>query len=769
MKTEASRTEGLVSLSAESRQARDFVMARLAAAGPDHTESGSGRSNDAVIAHAAGCAEILAELHADQAAIAAAWLFGLPKLLPLQLIEREFGLEVARVVESMRKLRRLRELSLSSLDAVTADNRHDRSMQAGLETLRRMLLALSVDVRVVLLRLASRLQTLRRHAEQGTSPSPQLCHETLEVLAPLANRLGIGALKWQLEDLAFRFLEPERYKALARGVLKKRVERERLVRDSIDRLKTALTGEKISATVFGRSKHLYSLASKMAKKRLAIDQIHDLHAFRIIVSSVPDCYNALDVVHRLWTPEIDQYSDYISAPKNNGYQSLHTVVRNSAGDLLEVQIRTNAMDEAAEYGGAAHWQYKEGLGSTTGASGGFEQRVAWLRQLLVWQREIGHALGAATASGQPDSTIYALTPQGRVIALPAGSTPIDFAYHLHTELGHRCRGAKVNGAMVPLTRVLQTGESVEIVVAKGQDAGSAGPSRDWLNPQQHYLASHRARGKVRHWFAARESAREQQAGRAIVDRAIAHESAGSVSLEKLAEHFGLEAPGYLFTLAFKGEIGPRAIEQALRELKQTLKQPASEAAGSAGATGVAGVPPEASTPVRLSPRGQSKPGDNGVLIEGVGSLLTQLAKCCRPVPPDEIAGFITQGKGITVHRDSCRVFQQLLQRAPERTVAANWAGQAGAPVSPSQAGSGESAKTAYPVDLEISGTSSSSLMHRVAEILAREQIPLLASEASQRGESGLLRLTVGLKDGAGLPALLSRLQQAPEVTHARRR
>lgn len=715
------------------------------------------------LAHGEGCAGILASLDADPAAILAAWLFGLSKLLPLPLIEREFGDEVARIVENMRKLRRLREISLTSGSPGIDGARSDRSAQARLETLRRMLLAMSVDVRVVLLRLASRLQTLRRHAASGTKPPLATSLETLEVLAPLANRLGIGALKWQLEDLAFRFVDSDHYRALAGSMKRTRVQREQLVAAAMTQLREALSKEQVTATVFGRSKHLYSLASKMRKKALSLDQVHDLHAMRVIVKDIPTCYLALDVVHDQWPALIDQFSDYVSAPKGNGYQSLHTIVQNEDGVVFEVQIRTESMDEAAEYGRSAHWQYKEGTAASNGAGGGFEQRVAWLRQLLVWQREIGQALGASTVSGQPDSTVYALTPQGRVIALPSGATPIDFAYHLHTELGHRCRGAKVNGSMVPLTRVLQTGDTVEVVAAKGQGSADAGPSRDWLNPNQAYLVSHRARGKVRHWFAAREAAREQQQGRALVERAIQREGAGSVSLDKVAEYLGCESLSHLCTQVFKGELGPRAIEQALRDLLRSTSgfEPGSAQKGNPQTTH-AGLPTSAPGTVSKSARVQGA----GVLIEGVGSLLTQLAKCCRPVPPDEIAGFITRGKGVTIHREHCHVFREVLKHSPERTVAAAWS--AGEGLTLLERKGGHSPEDRYPVDLEITGGAAPNLMQRVAEILAREQVPLLQSESQQRGEHGLLRITVALASAQGLPALLSRLQQAPDVSSAKR-
>ncbi len=704
------------------------------AVGERRAISGSGDGSiNAVLEHAADCASILAGIDADDGAIAAAWLYGQADAIPLERIGAEFGADIARIVDGMRRVRRLGEIHGDQ-----GRQRGNRDAELRLETLRRMLLALSVDVRVVLLRLASRLATLRRYARRHETPDPALCRETLDVLAPLANRLGIWVLKWQLEDLAFRFLEPKAYHDLARAVEHKRADRERLIATSIERLAQAFRSAGIEAEVLGRPKHLYSLVSKMRSKNLRIDQVHDLHALRAIVADVPVCYQALDVVHALWTPVAGEYDDYISAPKGNGYQSLHTVVTRDDGARLEVQIRTREMDEAAEYGDASHWRYKEGIAGT--GKDGFARRIGWLRQLLAWQRDIGLSIGAATADGQPDPTVYAMTPQGQVIALPMGATPIDFAYAIHTELGHRCRGARVDGVMVPLSRPLLTGQTVEIILARGQERLAAGPSRDWLNPELGYLASTRARTKVRQWFAAHDASGESPAS--------ASSAVGAASLLPTGATMVSVAGAPSGDARFGG---------------RSLNSPADAGSPLAGET-------------RAGRRRRRDRVDSQVLIEGVGSLMTQLARCCRPIPPDPIAGYVTRGSGVTVHRRECGVWQQLRANVPERVVNASWALPAASAPTPAgrasrrrPAGGSNGGGFRYPVDLEVVGPAGEGLLQDIAELLARDRISLLAATRSDRGDTGQLRMTVELDGALGLPELLARIQRLPGVVMARRR
>ncbi|CAB3649855.1 GTP pyrophosphokinase [Achromobacter dolens] len=468
-------------------------------------------TGEPLASHGAGVARILAGLHTDAATRAAALLAALPTDLtaPAPALRNDpvataFGAEVARLVQGTRALLRLGVVARQASDAA-AETGSQKEMQ------RKMLLAMAADLRIVLMRLASRLRTLRWHAESKTPCSTDFARETLDLYAPLANRLGIWQIKWEMEDLAFRFLEPDRYKQIARLLEEKRVEREAFIAGAIERLQTALAKHGIEAEVSGRPKHIYSIWNKMRVKRLDFSQMYDLRALRIIVDDVRACYMALGMVHEMWTPLSDEFDDYISRPKPNGYRSLHTVVADDDGRPFEVQIRTREMHQFAEYGMAAHWRYKEAgaKGGQVAASSEYDRQLAWMRQLLAWNSDV--EAGEAPVADKPDAAksaaksgpgksrhaaaptptderIYVLTPQARVIELPAGATPVDFAYHLHTDLGHRCRGARVDGQMVPLQTRLATGQTVEIISAK-----SGGPSRDWLNPQLGFLASPRAR------------------------------------------------------------------------------------------------------------------------------------------------------------------------------------------------------------------------------------------------------------------------------------
>ncbi|MGN6457263.1 MAG: RelA/SpoT family protein, partial [Achromobacter mucicolens] len=464
--------------------------------------------------HGAGVVRILAAMHTNAATRTAALLAALPTdlMTPAPSLRNDpiaaaFGTEVARLVQGAYALLRLGVVARQASDAAAVSG-SQKEMQ------RKMLLAMAADLRIVLMRLASRLRTLRWHAETKAPCSPDFARETLDLYAPLANRLGIWQIKWEMEDLSFRFLEPEKYKHIARLLEEKRVEREAFIAGAIARLQQALANSGIQAVVSGRPKHIYSIWNKMRVKRLDFSQMYDLRALRVIVDDVRACYTALGMVHEMWTPLSEEFDDYISRPKPNGYRSLHTVVTDDDGRPFEVQIRTREMHQFAEYGMAAHWRYKEAgaKGGQVAASSEYDRQLAWMRQLLAWNSEVeggadtppepakpasgraaaGKSRGAVAAPAHTDERIYVLTPQARVIELPAGATPVDFAYHLHTDLGHRCRGARVDGQMVPLQTHLSTGQTVEIISAK-----SGGPSRDWLNPQLGFLASPRARAKVR--------------------------------------------------------------------------------------------------------------------------------------------------------------------------------------------------------------------------------------------------------------------------------
>ncbi len=680
------------------------------------------RTGELFAAHADGMVEIVRELRADPDLLAAAYLFGIHDVLrdADDWLRARFGAAVAQLVADLRQLMRLSE--------TTRARAQGGGEQA--EGLRKMLLAMVNDVRVVLLRLASREQTLRYFAARkvGGADDAQrtaIARETLDLYAPLANRLGVWQLKWALEDLAFRLLEPETYKKLARLLDEKRVERERFIADAVTQVRGRLAAAGIDAEVSGRPKHIVSICNKMRSKQLAFEEIYDVRALRVIVGEVAQCYQALSLVHEMWSPVEGEYDDYIARPKPNGYQSLHTVVRDAAGRTLEIQIRTREMHEFAEFGVAAHWHYKEGGRKAEGAD---RQRVAWLRQLLAWRAEVDKPLPSATT----EERIYVLTPQGRVVELPAGATPIDFAYHVHTELGHRCRGARVDGALLPLNRPLSNGQTVEIISAK-----SGGPSRDWLNVELGYLASARSRQKVRHWFNLLELEQSTASGRAVVERELQRLGRTAVKLDDLARRLGFASVDELSLAASKEEFSLRSIEQALAT---TPGAPVQETPAPAVGKVEAG---------RAAARGKG-----GVLVVGVDSLMTQMARCCRPVPPDEIIGFVTRGRGVSVHRATCANAAALADRQPERLIEVAWSAAPDA---------------VYPVDVSVLAQDRSGLLRDISEVFARERLNVVGvNTLSRRGEAQM-NFTVEVADGSSLRRALAQIAEVGGVYAARRR
>ena len=649
----------------------------------------------------------------------------------------------------------------------------DDSLQAGrhqAETLRRMTMAMARDVRVVMVRLASGLQTLRRMAIDGLAgreAARGAAHEALTVLAPLANRLGLFRLKWEMEDLAFRCSQPEIYRSLARQLESKRIERERFVARVARELAALLDERGIRATVTGRPKHLYSIHNKLQNKQISLDGLHDLRALRVLVETLADCYAALDVVHQRWEPEPSEFDDYIVKPKPNGYRSLHTVVMADDGKTLEVQIRTREMHEQAEYGVAAHWRYKErnapgatgGGGAGTGGKGGAVAadaaagqagRLAWLRQLLAWQQDVGMRLGAEDARTTDDSRIFAMTPQGRVIELPAGSTPVDFAYHVHSTLGHRCRGAKVDGRMVPLNTALANGQVVEIIAGRdsGSGAGGPGPSRDWLNPALGYIHSHRARAKVRQWFNAQQHDAELAAGRERVEKTLAREGRTSLSLDELASRLGKASTAEMFADVARDLIGARALEEAIRSLTTPGAAPAPK------------NEPDAVLPLEARPSaGAVRSAGNAVLVVGVDFLLTQLARCCHPVPPDPITGFVTRGKGVTIHRESCASFKHLAGRAPERVLPASW----GDWERPARTRRGESVLRRYPTAIQVTASDRHGLLRDLTEVFARERVNVLSVRSNTRTDQARFNFIVEVASAVALERVLGILRDIPGV------
>ncbi|OWW18488.1 RelA/SpoT family protein [Noviherbaspirillum denitrificans] len=663
-----------------------------------------------------GVAATLAHLNVDTDTRIAGLLFELPVVDPVaaESIEARFGLEISDLVGGIRQLMRLHEQTFGFQEVGRGKNSSQEAADQ-LETLRKMLLAMATDMRVVLVRLASRVTTLRYFADVKleNERTHQYARETLDLYAPLANRLGVWQLKWELEDLAFRFLEPATYKRIAKMLEEKRLEREGFVEAAIARLKSELATAGVKAEVSGRPKHIYSIWNKMRGKSLDFSELYDVRAFRVIVDDIRACYAVLSLLHNLWTPVPEEFDDYISRPKPNGYQSLHTVVIAEDGRAMEVQIRTHEMHRFAEYGVAAHWRYKETGGSSFSAQK-YDEKIAWLRQLLAWKSEVADAVVGQEdmqrewvqklKSAALDDRIYVLTPQARVIELPNGATPIDFAYHLHTNIGHRCRGARVDGVMVPLNTPLKNGQTVEIITA-GRSATNAGPSRDWLGPG--YVASPRTRSKVRAWFNAIEQEETLAHGRSMVEKTLQREGKTAINLEELAHKLGFAKLDDLFLSVGKEEFSLRNIEIVLHEDEAQKNAKAAE---------------EAVIPNKSRASSVTQGARSGVLVVGTEGLLTQLARCCKPAPPDEIVGFITRGKGVSIHRANCKNLAQMRMKAMERVIQTTW---------------GEPAKdTVYPIDIFILANDRQGLLRDISEILSREKINVIGvSTQSAKGQA----------------------------------
>jgi len=693
-------------------------------------------TGESILQHALGMALIVASLDLDVDARIAALLFAATDHVKdgNERLKAGYGDTVAGLVAGLHRLGSLRPLTRAAAGAGTvagpgaADLRAEVKPQA--EILRKMLLAMVDDIRVVLLRLASRVQTLRFLNSQPGEQRLQMAQESLLIYAPLANRLGIWHVKWELEDLSFRYLEPETYKRIAKMLDEKRSERASFIDDAVARLQAEVAAVGVRAEIYGRPKHIFSIWNKMRGKDIDFANVYDVRAVRIIVDEIKDCYTALGIVHHLWQPIHGEFDDYISHPKGNFYRSLHTAVEVEDGRSLEVQIRTREMHEHAELGVAAHWRYKES-GSSVKAGGAYEDKISWLRQLLSWRDEIADSAEWVEQFKRAalDDTIYVLTPQDKVIDLPRGATALDFAYRLHTDLGHRCRGAKIDGHMVPLNTPLKTGQRIEVVTVK-----SGGPSRDWLNPTQAYLASPRARSKVKQWFAALDDAELLAQGRSLVTRELQRESQSQANLDELAAKLGLKSAEALFLAVARGEVGMRALDVALR-----------------GST--AALEPEPEIHTR-----KSRAGDSRILVVGVDKLLTQVGLCCKPIPPDAITGFVTRGKGISIHRVDCSNFRNMAARNPERVIGTEWGEQWAA-----QSGA------VYSVDLLVDAGDRQGLLRDISDILTREKINVTAVRTQTRAGIAHMSFTVELSGTAALQKALVLLREVPGVVSAQRR
>jgi GTP pyrophosphokinase len=666
--------------------------------------------------------EMIDQLGAEPALVAATALkpIAAQQLIAPAALSAKFGPEVAELVKA---LQRVGTLSLperwneeAGLDAQQAD------------ALRRMLVAIVEDVRLVFVRLAEQLDRMRSLKRAPVEEQRRCARETRAVYAPLASRLGIWQLKWELEDLAFRYLEPETYKQIAQWLHDRRADREAYIARVSSELRAALERAGIRAEVVGRPKHMYSIWRKMLRKGVDFEHIFDVRALRVLVATPAECYAALGIVHGMWPYIPGEFDDYIATPKDNSYQSLHTAVFGPEHRTLEIQIRTPQMHRHAELGVAAHWAYKEGR-SDPAAS---RERLAWLRQLLepADDDESERDFLERIRSEVFEDRVYVLTPHGDVIDLPQGATPLDFAYHVHTELGHRCRGARVNGRMVTLTYKLQNGEQVEIITAKRGE-----PSRDWLSPQLGYLASSRARAKVRHWFRREQQEHNVEQGRLMLERELQRMALQLSHVNALAHELHRHSATDLYAAIGAGDVTLSDVASAVQRLS---------------------APPAPAEPVVPVRRREVRARGRGVVeVDGVGDLLTTFAQCCKPVPPDAIAGYITQGRGVSIHRRDCANFVRLAEHQRERVLEVSWRGDV---------------EMRFPADLRIEAHDRRGLVKDVSTLLAAVRINILAMETrtDRLTQRALITLTIEIEGLAALSRILHRLSNLPNVTSVRR-
>ncbi len=676
---------------------------------------------------------VLQDIDADDETIAAALLvLSLHKsVIDAAIITDAFGAEIWSLINGVQRAGRIDNIAVQSSDALSSPS---------METLRKMLLALADDVRVVLIKLAERVVFMRSITKADDAVRRVAGQQTKDLFAPLANRLGVFQIKWELEDFSFRFLEPELYKRIAVLLDGKRNEREAYIDRVLASLRADLDKLNISADLAGRPKHIFSIHRKMQSKNVAFENLYDIRAIRVLVDSVADCYAVLGLAHDLWQPIQGEFDDYIAQPKANNYQSLHTAVIGPEGKTLEVQIRTREMHAASEHGVAAHWRYKEGTTHKTTADKKFESKIAWLRQVLEWKRELVDEAGFSdqVKQGLFNDTVYVFTPQGKVVDLPTGSTPVDFAYHVHTDLGHRCRGAKLDGHIVPLNTKLQNAQRVEILAAK-----IGGPSRDWINPQLGFLSSYRALAKVRAWFRQEYFEVDVAHGRQAMERELARAGATSLALEKIAAALGHKDLDECLAAIGHNEITPHQIETAIRELRDltTAKTTAVTA-------------PEAAPMLGIGASAATSKSSSGVVVLGVNNIATMVAKCCKPVPPDAIIGFVTKARGVMVHRMDCVNITTLTVEQRERLMPAEW---------------GNTGDQPFLADFELEAEDRQGLLRDVSEALSHERVNVVGVNTQSRGNRASMRFTVEVRLAEHLQRVLRAVSDVPGVENVRRR
>jgi GTP diphosphokinase / guanosine-3',5'-bis(diphosphate) 3'-diphosphatase len=717
---------------------RELIMRAYQFAEQAHT--GQRRaSGEPYITHCVAVAAILAEMRVPPAVVIAGLLHDTVEDTPRTLadIRREFGDEVAHLVDGVTKLTNLPRVERGDQHLEEKDEPNGNGDDTGTllesdprgrkkdlrnETLRKTFMAMGDDIRVVLIKLADRLHNMRTLGFMPESKRKRIAQETLDIFAPLANRLGIWRIKWELEDLAFRYINPEKYKEIAENLAERREDREHQIDTILAKLKGLLDQATIHVEISGRPKHIYSIYRKMVEKGRPFDQVRDLRGVRLIVQDIPSCYAALGVIHTHWRPIPHEFDDYIASPKDNFYQSLHTAVLYDDGKPLEVQIRTADMNQRAEYGIAAHWRYKE----RGKRDDDYEQRINWLRKLMEWRQEVEDAQefvdGMKTDVFQ--DRVYIFTPRGDIIDLPTGSTPIDFAYHVHTEIGNRCRGAKVNGKLVTLDYSLKTGDQVEILTAK-----QGGPSRDWLNPTLGLVKTQRSRSKIRQWFKIQDREQNLIQGKAILDKELRRLGVADVDLGDLAEYFEFKNLEELYVGVGCGDLTLGRIINKLSEVeedKDLLRE--------------------------MHPSVETKKDITGVTVLGLKGILTNFAHCCNPAPGDEIVGYITRGRGATIHRLDCPNVARMRDRDRERMVKVSW---------------GEAQKT-YPISVEVKAYDRQGLMGDVYNVLNNENVNLLDVDVKVTHNLASINMVIEVGDVAQLSRILTRVENLPNVMEAHR-
>ncbi len=679
-------------------------------------------SGEPYVRHSLAVAQILADLGLDHETLAAAILHDVVEDTGVVLDElrRDFGARVAGLVDGVTKMKVIQEFQ--------SEPAGSRRESAQAESLRKMLLAMAEDVRVVFIKLADRLHNMRTLAALPEEKQKRIARETMDIFAPLANRLGIWQMKWELEDLAFRYLEPAAYKQIAGYLAERRVDREAYIARFVETLSDELKSAGLAAEVTGRPKHIYSIWRKMQKKGKDFERIFDVRAVRVLVDNIRDCYGALGVVHSLWQHIPGEFDDYIATPKENSYRSIHTAVIGPEGKTVEVQIRTREMHDQSELGVAAHWRYKEGAR----ADKSYDAKIAWLRSLLKWKDEVAEAAEFVDQfkSEVFSERVYVFTPKGNIVDLQAGATPLDFAYHIHTDVGHRCRGAKVNGQMVPLTHALKTGDRVEVLTVK-----EGGPSRDWLSPHLGYLLTSKARAKVSHWFREQNYETSVAEGREVLEREFHRLGIGDVNYDKLAGRFQFHRTEDFLAAAGRGEIKPSQLMAAVQELTEPARAPVRSV-----------ITPRAAPVARRAA---------GVTIQGVGNLLTRMAKCCNPVPGDSIVGFITRGQGVTIHRQDCPNALRHHAEHDERLIEVGWGADTG---------------QTYPVEVELNAYDRAGLLRDITSLLANEKINVLGvSTVTDKNQVAHMTFTLDIPNIETLSRILALLDQIPNVMEVRRR